>query len=86
MPPRREVAPDDHTALRSAVDAERQARESWEQSRDALEDAIRIAVANGASLRAVADLVGLSHGRVRDIVNRMPVPGDDYYKIVNGEH
>ena len=85
MPPQREVPPGDRTALLDATRAERRSREDWEASRVRLEDAIRIAVANGGSLRAVAELVGFSHGRVRDIVQRMPLLGDEYYQIIEDQ-
>jgi hypothetical protein len=79
------MPPADREALVGAARDDRQAREACETARYHLEDAIRVAVANGASLRAVAELVDLSHGRVRDIVKRMPLQADDYYEIVNGD-
>ena len=85
MPPRREVGAVDRQALLEAVETERVSREAWEMSRTVLEDAIRVAVGNGASLRAVAELVDLSHGRIRDIVKQMPLETDEYYVIANDE-
>lgn len=85
MPPKRDVSETDRAKLLRAVAAERKARETWNGARIFLEDTIRIAVANGASLRSVAKLVDLSHGRVRDIIKQMPLDVDDYFEIVNGE-
>jgi DNA-binding NarL/FixJ family response regulator len=67
---RREVTPSDRAALLRAARSERAARARWDDSLDELEQAIKQASANGASLREIAQLIGRSHGRVRDLVKR----------------
>lgn len=67
---RREVIPSDRTALRRAARSERSAKQRWERSLGELEQAIKQAAANGASLRSIATLIDRSHGRVRELLRR----------------
>jgi hypothetical protein len=67
---RREVVPTDRAALLRAARSERLARERWAKSLAALEQAIKRASENGASLREIATLIGRSHGRVRDLLKK----------------
>ena len=59
----------DRAALQRAARKERAAREQWDASLVELQQAIRQAASNGASLRQIAALIGRSHGRVRDILH-----------------
>jgi len=67
---RREPTASDRAALLRAARSERLARERWDAALATLEQAIKQASANGASLREIAALIGRSHGRVRDLVRR----------------
>lgn len=67
---RRDVSPSDRAALLRAARSERAARGRWDKSLDVLEQAIKQASENGASLRAIASTIGRSHGRVRELVRR----------------
>ena len=65
---RRELAPADREALTRAVRQEQAGRERWDNARADLAEAIRQASENGASLRAIAEMTGQSHPRVRQII------------------
>ena len=67
---RREATRADLVALKRAARSERAARARWERSLTELERAIKQASTNGASLRAIADAIGRSHGRVRELLRR----------------
>ena len=67
---RREVSPDDRAVLERAARSERYARNNWDKALMDLEQAIKQASENGASLRAIAELIGRSHGRVRELLHR----------------
>ena len=67
---RREPTPADRLALRRAARSERAARERWDRALVELEQAIKQASANGASLREIAFTIGRSHGRVRELLRR----------------
>jgi hypothetical protein len=67
---RRDVTEPDRAALLEAARSERAARQSWDESLAELERVIKQASGNGASLRAIAGLIGRSHGRVRELVQR----------------
>jgi hypothetical protein len=66
--PRHDVSPVDRDALERAAQTERAARSHWDRSLEELQQAIRQASENGASLRAIAAIVSRSHGRVREIL------------------
>jgi hypothetical protein len=66
--PRHEVSTSDQAALAEAAQAEREARARWDASLVELQQAIRQASKNGASLRAIAAMISRSHGRVSEIL------------------
>jgi hypothetical protein len=67
---RHEPTASDRAALRRAARAERAAKQRWEESLAALEQAIKQASRNGASLRSIASMIDRSHGRVRELLRR----------------
>jgi len=67
---RREVQPADRAALLRAARSERAARDRWDRALAELQQAIKQASANGASLREIAATIGRSHGRIRDLLQR----------------
>jgi hypothetical protein len=69
---RREVTPTDRVALLEAADSERAARERWDASLLELQQAIKGASKNGASLREIAQTISRSHARVRQLLDRDP--------------
>jgi hypothetical protein len=74
MPSRRDQsalrAEDAKRALRQVGDRIRSAKASLEESHDAREDAIRKADRAGMTRRAIADAVGVSYGRVEQILKK----------------
>ena len=62
--------PVDQKALKQAALKERSARLKWDRSLADLEQAIKQASENGASLRAIANTIGRSHARVRELLQR----------------
>jgi len=69
---RREVTASDKAALRRAANSERTARERWDASLIKLQQAIKDASQNGASLREIANTISRSHARVRQLLDRDP--------------
>ena len=66
----KQPTPTDRAALLRAAQSERAAKAAWEKSLAGLGQAIKQASENGASLRAIAELIGRSHGRVRELLHR----------------
>jgi hypothetical protein len=67
---RQDVNPKDRSGLEEAARTERAARQAWETALRRLARAIKQAARNGASLRAIATLIGRSHARVRELLHR----------------
>jgi hypothetical protein len=74
MPSRRDqsalLAEDAKRALRQVGDRIRRAKAKLDESQDAREDAIRNADKAGMTRRAIADAVGVSYGRVEQILKK----------------
>jgi hypothetical protein len=67
---RQDVRPADRLALEEAARAERAARDAWDVSLRRLAQLIKQASRHGASLRAIATLIGRSHGRIRELLQK----------------
>jgi DNA-directed RNA polymerase specialized sigma24 family protein len=67
-------------ALRQVGDRIRRAKANLDESQDAREDAIRKADKAGMTRRAIADAVGVSYGRVEQILKKGATRGSEARK------